>query len=97
LLVPHADMPALILPASAPSSPPVMTPTNTLVLASLPLSFFHPVILGALREHFARFGALHTFAPIRAFGRAIIVYYENDAAEQGKRQLDGIEIGGVAG
>lgn len=90
-------MPALTI--SVPPSPltSIITPTNTLVLACLPPSFFHPTILGALRDHFALYGELHTFAPIRAFGRAIIVYYENDAAEQGKKILDGIEIGGVAG
>ncbi|KAF8532013.1 Calcipressin [Gautieria morchelliformis] len=77
--------------------PPAITPTNTLVLASLPASFFHPRILDALREHFALYGALHTFAPISAFGRAIIVYYEDHAAEQGKQNLDGLEIGGTAG
>lgn len=91
-------MPALTKsPVSAPTSPSVVVPTNTLVLASLPVSFFHPTILSALRQHFARYGTLHTFAPIRAFGRAIIVYYENHAAEQGKKHLDGISIGDVAG
>ncbi|KAF8528147.1 Calcipressin [Hysterangium stoloniferum] len=82
-------MPALVL--SSTRSPPRVSspePTNTLILASLPPSFFHPSILNILRGYFAEFGDLHTFAPLRAFGRAIIVYYENDAAEEGKLNLD---------
>jgi hypothetical protein len=70
-------------------------PTNTLILTSLPPSFFHPSILNILRGYFAEFGHLRTFAPIRAFGRAIIVYYRNDAAEQAKLSLDGMEIDGT--
>jgi len=90
-------MPALtISPPSSPPAPPV-APTNTLVLAGIPQSFFHPAVIGALRDHFALYGELHTFAPIRAFGRAIIVYYEERAAEKGKLSLDGIEVGGVPG
>ena len=90
-------MPALTIPVPTSSPSQIITPTNTLVLTSLPPSFFHPTILGVLREHFALYGALHTFAPIRAFGRAIIVYYDEHAAEKGKQSLDGIEIDGIAG
>ena len=90
-------MPALTIPIPTSPLPRIVNPTNTLVVASLPPSFFHPTILGVLREHFALYGALHTFAPIRAFGRAIIVYYENHAAETGKQSLDGIEIEGISG
>lgn len=90
-------MPALTVPVRTTSPPRIVTPTNTLVLASLPPSFFHPSILDVLREHFALYGALHTFAPIRVFGRAIIVYYDDHAAEQGKQCLDGIEIRGISG
>ena len=88
-------MPGLTMAVTPPAAP--TAPTNTLVLASLPPSFFHPLILGALRDHFSHYGQLHTFAPIRAFGRAIIVYYENRSAEEGKLSLDGIEVGGSAG
>ncbi|KAF8589734.1 Calcipressin [Ramaria rubella] len=90
-------MPALTITTPSPSPPSPAVPTNTLVLAAMPPSFFHPAILDILRDHFALYGPLHTFAPIRAFGRAIIVYYDNDAAEQGKIGLDGIEVGGIAG
>lgn len=90
-------MPALTISVSTPPLVVPAAPTNTLVLAGIPPSFFHPVIIGALRDHFALYGELHTFAPIRAFGRAIIVYYENHAAEKGKLSLDGIEVGGVPG
>ena len=89
-------MPGLTM-AITPPPPAAPAPTNTLVLAALPPSFFNPVILGALRDHFALYGALHTFAPIRAFGRAIVVYHENRAAEAGKLSLDGIEVGGTPG
>lgn len=70
--------------------------TNTLVVAQLPAPFFEPSVLLALRHHFESLGALHSWAPIRAFGRVIVVYYDEEAAENAKLGLDGITVDATA-
>jgi hypothetical protein len=64
------------------------TRTNTLVLASIPVSFFEPIVLDALRSHFASYGEIYAWAPLKAFGRAIIVYYDEEAADLAKESCD---------
>ena len=68
------------------------TRTNTLVLASIPASFFEPVVLDALRSHFESYGEIHTWAPLKAFARVIIVYYDEEAAELAKESCDSLFI-----
>lgn len=81
-------------PPLSPSTRTPPTPTNTLALL-LPHPFlFDPSILALLRDHFASFGDLHTFAPIRAFGRAILVYWKEEDAMRAKREGDRLQIGG---
>ncbi|KAI0038735.1 hypothetical protein FA95DRAFT_1684530 [Auriscalpium vulgare] len=58
------------------------TRTNTLVIAQLPAAFFQPAVLHALRDHFEAYGAVHTWAPIRAFSRIILVYFEEEGVEE---------------
>lgn len=88
---------AIDLPSPPPLDPPSSAsaePTNTLALL-LPHPFlFHPPILALLRTHYASFGSIHTFAPIRAFGRVIIVYADDESAMRAKREGDHLEIGG---
>jgi calcipressin-2 len=68
-------------------------PTNTLIVTQLPPEFFeHAAVLDALRDHFGAFGALHTWAPIRAFNRAILVYYSPLDAERVKLHCDGLSL-----
>ncbi|KAJ3487080.1 hypothetical protein NLI96_g3778 [Meripilus lineatus] len=76
---------------------PKTTRTNTLVITSLPPPFFDPPILEALRSHFALFGEIHTWAPISAFARAILVYYLEEPAEIAKEHCDGLVIGPLPG
>lgn len=82
-----------------PSSTPSLTSqsaseqdTNTLILTSLSPSFFYPDVLNALREHFSSFGQLHSWAPITAFGRIIMVFWHSEDAEQAKVECDGMVL-----
>ncbi|GJJ11801.1 hypothetical protein Clacol_006039 [Clathrus columnatus] len=97
-------MPALTRSPKSMNSPPALsrkrstssTPeerTNTLVVASLPIPFFHPAVLPILRGYFSRFGDLYAFAPVPSFKRIIIVFWEDDAAEKAKLSLNGRELG----
>lgn len=84
------------LPPTPPSmsSPQEKTPqsTNTLVVTGMPPSFFHPLVLDALRGHFASHGEIFAWAPITAFGRIIIVYHQEEAAECAKLECDGFTV-----
>ena len=67
--------------------------TNTLILTSLPPAFFHPSVLTPLRDHFASYGELHTWAPLRGFGRVIAVFWDAEDAERLRRECDGLRVG----
>jgi hypothetical protein len=77
-------------PSSSPPSP--SEPTNTLAVTSLPRSFFDPVILDMLRDHFASFGEINQWVPLPGFSRIIIVYECEHRAELAKRQCDPIVL-----
>jgi len=77
-------------PSSPPPSPPASEPTNTLAVTSLPRSFFDPLILNMLRNHFASFGDINQWVPLPGFGRIIIVYESEHHAEAVKQQCDPI-------
>lgn len=70
------------------------SPTNTLILTSLPAGFFHPSVLEPLKAHFMNYGALHTWAPLKGFGRIIVVFWEVDDAERLREECDGLHVGG---
>jgi calcipressin-2 len=75
------------------AEPPAAQPTNTLVVTQLPGAFFeHAEVLDALRAHFGAFGPLRAWAPLRAFGRAILVYEHAADAERVKRHCDGLSL-----
>ncbi|PPQ98311.1 hypothetical protein CVT26_013516 [Gymnopilus dilepis] len=78
--------------SSSPPSPPVMQPTNTLAVTSLPKSFFDPLILDMLRNYFASFGEINQWVPLQGFGRIIIVYENNYDAERAKQKSDPIVL-----
>lgn len=69
-------------------------PTNTLILTSLPIEFFHPTILDPLKAHFESYGDLHTWAPLKSFGRVIVVFWSVDDAERLRKECDGLYVGG---
>ncbi|GJE88072.1 Calcipressin [Phanerochaete sordida] len=86
-------------PARSSSSLPTAdsSRTNTLAVTQIPRAFFEPVVLDALRQYFDGFGEIHTWAPLTAFGRILVVYYDEEAVELAKEGSDGlfIDTGGL--
>lgn len=72
----------------SPDRAPAPTTTNTLAVTRLPPSFFDPLILDILRSHFAQYGPINQWAPLSGFGRVLIVY-ERDAAAEAAREACG--------
>jgi hypothetical protein len=79
------------------SETPVSSRTNTLVITSLPQSFFDPLVLDALRTHFESYGDVHTWAPLKAFARIFLIYYDEEAAELAKETCDNLYVEGTEG
>lgn len=69
---------------------PEIIRTNTLAVTPLPRSFFQPVILELLRAHFSSFGAINQWVPLPGFARIIIVYEQEECAENAKLCSDPI-------
>ncbi|KIJ63332.1 hypothetical protein HYDPIDRAFT_113313 [Hydnomerulius pinastri MD-312] len=67
-------------------------PTNSLLITQVPRSFFQPVILEALRDYFAVYGEINQWVPLSFFSRIIVVYYNEDSAEQAKCNCDPLII-----
>ncbi|KAL1746508.1 Calcipressin-domain-containing protein [Schizophyllum fasciatum] len=74
--------------AHSPDRAPGPSSTNTLAVTRLPASFFDPLILDILRDHFAQYGPINQWAPLSGFGR-ILVVYESDAAAEAAREACG--------
>ncbi|KXN91958.1 hypothetical protein AN958_11018 [Leucoagaricus sp. SymC.cos] len=66
--------------------------TNTLAITLLPKPFFEPVILELLHSHFATFGPINQWVPLPGFARIIVVYEEEDHAENAKLRSDPIVL-----
>jgi hypothetical protein len=79
---------------SSPDSPQVGQATNTVAVTPLPKSFFDPLILDMLRNHFAGFGDINQWVPLQGFGRIIVVYEAEQHAELAKRISDPIIVDG---
>lgn len=79
-------------PELSTSETPAVSRTNTLVVTSLPPSFFEPVVLEALKLHFESYGDVHTWAPLRAFARVFLIYYDEEAAELAKEACDSLYV-----
>jgi len=93
-------MPRVISPSrstvrksSPPSSPRRHQPSNTLILTSLPQAFFHPSVLDPLRKHFETYGSLYSWAPIKGFGRVIVVFHNTADAERMRQECNGLHVG----
>ncbi|PCH38566.1 Calcipressin [Wolfiporia cocos MD-104 SS10] len=74
------------------SGPPTPRRTNTLVITQLPPSFFEPSVLETLHSHFATYGPLYAWAPLKSFARIMVVYYSGDDAEHAKEGCDQLLI-----
>ena len=86
---------SIALPTTPPLTATNATPirTNSLVIANLPNTFFHPDVLEALRSYFASFGELYAWAPIKSFSRIVLVFYDEDEAENAKVTTDAQKTG----
>jgi len=85
---------SLISTQSEPSSLGFPQVTNTVTVTSLPKSFFDPLILAMLRDHFSHFGDINQWVPLQGFGRVIVVYEAEHHAESAKRNSDPIIVDG---
>jgi hypothetical protein len=56
----------------------------------LPKSFFDPIILDLLKDHFLTFGPINQWVPLPGFGRIIIVFERDQDAESAKLACDPI-------
>lgn len=62
--------------------------TNTLALLLPHLALFEGPQLRLLKEHYSQFGNIVHWAPVKGFGRVIIVYATDDEAGIAKREGD---------
>ncbi|KAF9009553.1 Calcipressin, partial [Cyathus striatus] len=79
---------------SPPPSPRHGQKTNTLAVTCLPKSFFDPIILDLLKDHFLTFGEINQWVPLPGFGRIIIVFERDQDAEAAKLACDPIILEG---
>ncbi|KAH8100325.1 Calcipressin [Cristinia sonorae] len=88
----HVSIPPTpeLVPSAGPST---IQSTNTLVIASLPEPYLAPEVLDALQIHFALYGQIYKWAPVRGLARVILVYYLEEDAEQAKAQCDNLVVG----
>ena len=88
-----------MMPSPLISPPPSLLPdlppeerTNTAALLLPHQALFAPPILDILRAHYESFGPIAHWAPIRAFGRVIIVWQEVEGCEWAKREGDFLKL-----
>jgi hypothetical protein len=62
--------------------------TNTLALLLPHLALFSPPSLRLLRDHYSQFGTIAHWAPVKGFGRVIIVYETEEEAAIAKKEGD---------
>lgn len=95
---------AISLPTPPPPRTPAMTtdppqqpaaqhePTNTLALLLPHPTLFAPPVLDLLRAHYAHFGRIAHWAPVKGFGRVIVVFETEEEAENAKRHGDWLRL-----
>ncbi|WWC92151.1 uncharacterized protein L201_007105 [Kwoniella dendrophila CBS 6074] len=66
--------------------------TNTLALLLPNQSLFEPQILSLLKEHYNLFGEIIHWAPIKGFGRVLIVFKSNEDAKNTKKLGDWLKL-----
>jgi len=78
-----------ISPPSTPSSQTLCAErTNSLIVTQLPPTFFHPLVIKVLRDHFATYGDINQWVPIAGLARIIVVYNHENDAEEAKLRCD---------
>ncbi|KDN41063.1 hypothetical protein K437DRAFT_258420 [Tilletiaria anomala UBC 951] len=85
----HAQASAVSDLQTATQEPSRVTPSNTLIFASLPPEFFDtPELARALLDLLHAYGKLLSYLPLPLFGRAVVAYEELEAAKRAKEKLD---------
>jgi len=82
--------PALL--ADHPSPDPESERTNTYALLLPHISLFSPAVLSLLRDYYEQYGTIAHWAPVRGFGRAIVVWEEVEDAERAKKEGDWLRL-----
>ncbi|WVW80998.1 hypothetical protein I302_102989 [Kwoniella bestiolae CBS 10118] len=80
---------------SIPPPPPLDPPqeeTNTLALLLPNQALFSPPILSLLKDHYGLFGDIVHWAPVKGFGRVIVVFASNEDAERAKKEGDWLKL-----
>lgn len=67
-------------------------PTNTLALLLPHLALFTPPVLALLRSYYEQYGLIKVWAPVKGFGRVIIVYSTEAEASTARREGDRLEL-----
>lgn len=75
-------------PALEPDTPDPSVATNTLALILPNQALFAPEALALLRDVFSSYGHVVHWAPVRGFGRVIVVYDTDEAAAAAKLDAD---------
>lgn len=92
----HTAPPSLILDTATETDR-----TNTLALLLPHLALFEGPSLRLLKEHYSSFGNIAHWAPVKGFGRVIIVYETEDEAayakEEGDRLFLDVDLGEEVG
>lgn len=73
-------------------SPPDESETNTLALLLPHQGLFAPPVLALLREHYSSYGEIAHWAPVKGFGRVIIVYEREEDARKAKVEGDWLKL-----
>lgn len=66
--------------------------TNTLALLLPHLALFETPIQALLKEHYSQYGEIVHWAPVKGFGRVIVVYRSEDDALQAKLKGDRLKL-----
>ncbi|KAK6906777.1 calcineurin-binding protein [Kwoniella mangroviensis CBS 10435] len=82
---------SISIPPPPPLDPPE-EPTNTLALLLPNQALFSPPILALLKDHYGLFGDIVHWAPVKGFGRAIVVFATNEDAERAKKEGDWLKL-----
>ncbi|KAJ3156767.1 hypothetical protein HDU86_003533 [Geranomyces michiganensis] len=80
-------------PAPAQRSPPALA-TNTIIITNLSPAAFSAAAETTTRAACERFGSLSQFVPLKAFGRALVVYKRTADAQQARRLMHETDVSG---
>ena len=84
-------------PLDIPPVPPLIPDdpdihTNTLALLLPHLSLFALPVLSLLKDYYSQYGEIAVWAPVRGFGRVIIVFETEESAQRARREGDYLSL-----